>query len=140
MFDNANTNGRADGSKRPRPTGAPDGSLADREVPLDSTRTAAAVHAWLDGDTPAASARQASSREVEFWSRLNAETDRRRHMRTPAHVQARIMESLPESTPRVHTSWWRRPMALTPAGFAAAAAGLLAAGAAIGYSILNLAH
>ncbi len=138
MFDNnANTHGRADGNSRPRPQGAPDGSLADREVPLDSTRTAPAVHAWLDGDTPAAAARQASSREVEFWSRVNAETDRRRHMRTPAHVQARIMESLPESTPRVHTSWWRRPMSLTPSGAVAGAAGLLAAGAALAYSFFK---
>jgi hypothetical protein len=135
MFDNMNTHGRADGPK-PRPQGAPDGAMADREVPLDSARTAAAVHAWLDGDAPAAAARQASAREVEFWNRLNAETDARRHMRTPAHVQARIMDSLPQSTPRAVTSWWMRPMSLSPAGAVAAAAGLLAAGAAIGYSLL----
>ena len=137
MFDNLNTNGRADGTKQPRPLGAPDGSVADREVPLDSTRTAPAVHAWLDGDAPAAAARQGSAREVEFWNRVNAETDRRRHMRTPAHVQARIMGALPESTPRAVTSWWMRPMSMSPAGMIAGAAGLLAAGAAIGYSLLG---
>jgi hypothetical protein len=108
--------------------------IADREVPIRSRATPRAIHAWLDGDLPEAAVRHADlARDVEFWQRLNQETDARRHMRTPVHVYEQIMQSLPQTTPTVITPWWRRPFALTPMQAAAVGAGVLAMGAAIAW-------
>ncbi len=92
--------------------------LTDREVPLGhqvGRVLSPAVHAWLDGELPEAAVRKGdTARDVEFWKRLNEEAESRRHMRTPAHVQARIMGSLPQSVPQLITPWWRREFVITP--------------------------
>jgi hypothetical protein len=106
--------------------------VSDREVPLTRRATPHAIHAWLDGDLPEAAVRRGDMvRDVEFWHRLNEESEARRHLRTPVHVYERIMEALPQTTPTVITPWWRRPVAVTPATALAAGAGILAVGAAI---------
>jgi hypothetical protein len=91
------------GNGAPSRRDASDGSLAarpmvDREVPLPNAgdESAAAVHGWLDGDLPEADARRGDAKNVEFWSRMAQETERRRRMTTPAHVAGRIMAALPE--------------------------------------------
>src|SRR5579871_4868599 len=88
--------------------------LTDREVPLgqqeyDSRVLSPAVHAWLDGELPEASVRKGdTARDVEFWKQINGEVERRRRMRTPAYVESRIMEALPQTAPVVITPWYRR--------------------------------
>ncbi|HEY0928751.1 MAG TPA: hypothetical protein VGE27_02430 [Gemmatimonas sp.] len=76
-----------------------DRPLADREVPLPgmgaSTGGADIIHQWLDGETAEADARRADARQVEFWKRVDQDTDRMRRMKTPAHVAANIMAALP---------------------------------------------
>ncbi|HTR77254.1 MAG TPA: hypothetical protein VMH39_04065 [Gemmatimonadaceae bacterium] len=108
-------------SKKRRPgLSEPTRPLTDREVPLGQLETetrvlAPAVHAWLDGDLPEASVRRGdTARDVEFWKRVTDDADRRRHLRTPAHVELRIMEALPRTAPQVITPWWRREFVVTP--------------------------
>ncbi|BAH37517.1 MAG TPA: hypothetical protein DGD08_15195 [Gemmatimonas aurantiaca] len=76
-----------------------DRPLADREVPLPglgaSTGGADVIHQWLDGEAAEADARRADARQVEFWKRVDQDTDRMRRMKTPAHVAASIMAALP---------------------------------------------
>jgi hypothetical protein len=137
MFDDLNANrGREDtGRERPRQT-PPAQPLTDREVPIAAHRTPASIHAWLDGEVPEAAVRQADTlRQVEFWSRINAETERRRQMRTPVHVQERIMEALPQSVPQLLAPWWRRELAMSPTVAVTAAAGLLALGVLLGITL-----
>lgn len=121
----------------PRHTPAP--RVSDREVPIRrSPRTPASVHAWLDGDLPEAAVRRGdTAKQVEFWKELNSEADKRRHMRTPPHVYQQIMDSLPQTTPRVITPWWRRQFAMTPALALAFGAGMLVIGAAIALFMLK---
>lgn len=117
MFDDIH-NERPESSRRTPPRGGESQRpLADREVPLDrSEGLAAPLHAWLDGELPEAAARKgASTREVEFWRTLNTETERFRHMRTPAHVADNIMNALPQTAPAVITPWFRREFVVTPA-------------------------
>jgi hypothetical protein len=135
MFDNLNERDGLGGEARDRARRSPEKAKsipADREVPLSptfgSTHIAPAVHAWLDGDLPEAAARAANPRDVELWNRINAGAAQLRHMRTPVHVQERIMAALPQTTPRVITPWWRRPVEVTPLAAFAAAAGLVAFG------------
>jgi len=75
-----------------------DRGMADREVPLPGApgTSSLAVHQWLDGDLSEADARHADDKQVEFWSRMASETDRRRRMQTPAHVMGRVMAALPD--------------------------------------------
>lgn len=110
--------------------------LADREVPLpqpDMGRVLSpAVHAWLDGELPEAAVRHGEmQRDVEFWKRVADATQTRRHLRTPAHVQQRIMDALPQNPPQVITPWWRREFVLTPAAAVGAAGALIALTAAV---------
>jgi hypothetical protein len=104
--------------------------LTDREVPLGQQgerRISAAVQAWLDGELPEAAVRKGdTARDVEFWNRLNGEAERRRHMRTPTHLSARIMAAIPQSVPQVITPWYRREFVLTPR------AALISGGAIVG--------
>jgi hypothetical protein len=128
MLDDLQSDGLGDGRKRDRPVN-PDRPLADREVPLGppTARIADAVHAWLDGDMPESSARRGEwSRDVDFWKRMNEDLERRRRMRTPAHVQGRIMEAIPQHAPQLVTPWWRREFVVTPSSALVAAATLLA--------------
>ena len=113
-------------------TPQPAGPLADREVPLASARPLEAMHRWLDGEGSEADAlRGESARYVELWRRIEAETERRRHLATPAHLQDRIMLAIPHDLPQpaAETALWRRKsVEVTPLTAAAAAAGLLALG------------
>lgn len=111
--------------------------IADREVPLghqeqDARVLAPAVHAWLDGQLPEASVRKGdTARDVEFWKHVNTEVDRRRRMRTPAYLEARIMEALPQTAPAVITPWWRREFVVTPRRAMATAVALVVVAAAV---------
>ena len=111
--------------------------LADREVPLgqqeqDARVLSPAVHAWLDGELPEASVRKGETgRDVEFWRNINVEVDRRRRMRTPAYLEAQIMDALPQTAPAVITKWWEREYVVTPTKAIGTAAALVAVAAAV---------
>ncbi len=131
MYDNLNT---PNGGERPRRTPENAQPLSDREVPLGSAAaTDDSVDRWLDGEL--AESAVTSARHVAFWSRINEETERRRHVTAPAGLQERIMEMLPAVEPEVADSWWSRPVEVTPAVAIAAAAGLVVLGAALNASI-----
>jgi hypothetical protein len=126
MFDDLHSDGLNDGRKREN--GQPERPLADREVPLTppSATIADAVHAWLDGEAPESSVRRGEwSRDVEFWKRIDEDLAARRRLKTPAHLQAQIMNALPMHAPQIITPWWRREMVVTPAAVIAAAAALV---------------
>ena len=139
MFDDLQSDDLGDGHKRDRPE-KPARPLSDREVPLGrpTTMIAEAVHAWLDGEQPETSVRRAEwSRDVDFWKRMNEDLERRRRMRTPAHVQARIMEAIPQHAPSLMTPWWRREFVVTPSSALVAAATLLAVAVAATAALLR---
>jgi hypothetical protein len=141
MFDDLHSDGRGDGRKRDQ--SPPERPLADREVPLGAPRTVIAdsVHAWLDGEAPESSVRRAElSREVEFWKRLDEDLAARRRMRTPAHLQAQIMNALPMHAPQLVTPWWRREMVMTPTAVIVGAAALVAVAAAATVFVMRLPH
>jgi len=129
-----------------RPLRRPDRErpLADREVPLghqehDSRILSPVVHAWLDGELPEASVRKGdTAHDVEFWKNINREVERRRRMTTPTHLEAQIMSALPHSAPKLITPWYRREFVITPARAVGAAAGLVAAAAAITALIMTV--
>jgi hypothetical protein len=115
----------------------PASPLSDREVPIGVARTSDLVNAWLDGDIPESQVMGTeSARTVDFWKRLDRDLETRRMMTTPSHVQQKIMDALPETTPSASVSpWWGRSMSVSPIAVAAAAAGLLALGAVVGASV-----
>jgi hypothetical protein len=130
--------GRYPSQKRRTGHAEPDARpLADREVPLgrleSETRTLAPpIHAWLDGELPEASVRRGeTSRDVEFWKRLTDEADRRRRLRTPVHLEARIMQALPQTAPQIITPWWRREFVVTPTAAVSTLVGVMVATAVI---------
>jgi hypothetical protein len=118
----------------------------DREVPLghqenDSRVLAPAVHAWLDGELPEASVRKGdTARDVEFWKSINTEVERRRRMHTPAYLEARIMQALPQTAPALITPWYRREFVITPAAAVSAASGLMVVAAAVTAAIMAAAR
>jgi hypothetical protein len=59
-------------------------------------------------------------------------------MRTPAHVQGRIMEAIPQHAPQLTTPWWRREFAVTPTSAIVAAATLLAVAVAATAAVLRV--
>jgi hypothetical protein len=142
MLESQNPQEGADRSALGRDAGRPANGapLADREVPLPGAEafgtTPAAVHAWLDGEASEADARLADARQVALWSRIETETAQRRRMTTPAYVQQRIMDALPQATPSMATatataataSQASGMIALSPVSAVLAAAGLIAAG------------
>ncbi len=141
MLESQNPQEGADRSVAGRDAGRPANGapLADREVPLPGAEafgtTPAAVHAWLDGEASEADARLADARQVALWSRIETETAQRRRMTTPAYVQQRIMDALPEAKPSMATSTVTAAatqssgmIALSPVSAMLAAAGLIAAG------------
>src|SRR5260221_14365387 len=136
MFDELHSDGTGDGRKRERRV--PERPGADRGVPPGppGAPIAEAVHAWLDGETPERGARRGDwSRDVEFWKRLDDDLARRRRLRTPVGLQARIMEAIPQHTPVLITPWWRREFVVTPSSALIAAAtpmGGTAAGTSLG--------
>lgn len=117
--------------------------LADREVPLgtqepDARVLSPTIHQWLDGELPEASLRKGdTAREVEFWKNINVEVDRRRRMQTPAYLEARIMEALPQTAPAMITPWYRREFVITPNRAVAVISGLVAATAALTAAIMS---
>ena len=90
MLDNMDTQGgrdegldRTDRSAAER--AASERPATDREVPLDAHTRADAnntITQWLDGEVSETVARRADSRQVEFWSAVNAQADQRRRMTT----------------------------------------------------------
>jgi len=131
MFDDLHSDGRSDHGRK-RENGQPERPLADREVPLTppSATIADAVHAWLDGEAPESSVRRGEwSRDVDFWKKIDEDLAARRRLKTPAHLQAQIMNALPMHAPQIITPWWRREMVVTPGAVMAAAAALVAAAA-----------
>ena len=142
MFDDLHSDNLGESRKRER-SGYPERPLADREVPLGppSTTIADAVHAWLDGDTPERDAHRGEwSRDVEFWKRLDDDLAMRRRMRTPAGLQARIMDAIPRHAPQLITPWWRREFVVTPSSALVAAATLMAVAAGATTLFLSMAH
>jgi hypothetical protein len=110
--------------------------MADREVPIELTRTPDLVHAWLDGEVPESALRGAeAARHVEFWKHLGSDLEVRRQMAAPADLVERIMEAIPTAVPQASAPWWNRSVSMNPLAIAAAAAGLLALGAAIGTTV-----
>lgn len=111
--------------------------LADREVPLgrleSETRILApTIHAWLDGELPEASVRRGETgRDVEFWKRMTEEADRRRRLRTPVHLESRIMEAIPQTAPQIITPWWRREFVVTPTVAVSTVVGVMVATAVV---------
>ena len=134
MVDNLNPDGGRGRARSPEPSSNNHGeSLADREVALTGDgHPALVVQQWLDGETSEATARRTSGREVELWSRITEETERRRRMMTPAPVMERIMAAIPASAPAAPLSWWQRPAPFSTALAVAGGAALLAAGTALG--------
>src|SRR3954467_10223331 len=122
--------------RAPRRSDKKERPLADREVPLgqqeqDARVLAPAVHSWLDGELPEASVRKGETgRDVEFWKQINVEVDRRRRMRTPAYLEAQIMDALPQTAPAVITKWWQREYVVTPTAAIGTAAALVVVAAA----------
>ena len=144
MFHDLHSDGLGDGQKGKRPGGQPERPLADREVPLEQTRSTAiadAVHAWLDGEATESEARRGdSSREVDFWKRLDEDLAARRRLRTPAHLQAQIMNALPMHAPTLVTPWYKREFVVTPTSAIVAATTLVVAAAAATALVLRLPH
>ena len=113
--------------------GAP---MADREVPIELTRTPDLIHAWLDGEIPESSVRGADAgRHIAFWKNLGGDLETRRQTRAPVDLTARIMAALPTSAPEAAVPWWHRSIEMNPLAAAAAAAGLLALGTALGATL-----
>jgi hypothetical protein len=131
MYDDLHPDAPSHSRKRER-SSRPERALSDREVPLGppSTTISTAVHAWLDGSTPERDARRDESKDVEFWKRMEHDLDGRRRMRTPAYLNAQIMEAIPRHAPQVITPWWRREFVLTPSSALVTAATLMAAASA----------
>jgi len=131
MLDDSFERDRRGEPPRERPNRASEsGPISDREVPLAPVATSDIVNRWLDGELSEPSAvRGDAARSVEFWRRIGEETDRRRHMVTPAHLSERIMAALPtlDAAPSAEP-WWRKPLQLSPVTVIAAAAGLFALG------------
>ena len=135
MIDNLNTrDGSGDaGRERPRRASEQSQPLVDREVPLGGTAASEMINRWLDGEGPEPVAMNAdTARQVDLWRRIEEESERRRRMVTPAHVKAQIMAALPTDAPQMALPWWKKSIQVSPVIALAAAAGLVALGAAIG--------
>ena len=131
LDDNYEPNRRGEareGNKQPGEGSAP---LADREVPLaPAVATMDHIHRWLDGEAPEPTGLRADqTRSIDFWRRMDEETERRRRLVTPPYVAARIMASLPETrTATVMAPWWKKDVHLSPATIVALAIGAFSLG------------
>ncbi len=116
-----------EGGKQPAEGNAP---LADREVPLAPVATMDHIHRWLDGEAPEPTGmRGDQARSLEFWRRLDEETDRRRRVVTPPHLAARVMAALPETASGMAIApWYKKDMNLSPAAVIALAIGAFSLG------------
>jgi hypothetical protein len=138
MHDNLNARDGSGAADRERPRRASEHvqSLSDREVPLGGTATSEMINNWLDGEAPEPAGVSAdAARQVDLWRRIEEESERRRHMVTPAHVKAQIMAALPADSPQLAMPWYKKSIQVSPVVAIAAAAGLVALGAAIGTSM-----
>jgi hypothetical protein len=135
MLDNLNPGAPRDGREGKNVSPRPERDhevrpVVEREVPLGQQTDrplASSVHAWLDGELPEAAVRKGTTaRDVEFWRNLGDEMDRRRHMRTPAHIEAQIMAALPHHAPQLITPWYQREFVITPFTAVVAAAAIMA--------------
>jgi hypothetical protein len=79
-----------------------------------------------------------TARDVEFWKQVNVETERRRRTRTPAYLEAQIMQSIPQTAPAVITPWWRREFVVTPRVAVGGAAALVVVAAAATAAVMAL--
>ena len=133
MVDNLNPEGGRGRARSSEPTPSVPDTRGDREVKIGGDgHPALAVQQWLDGELSEAAARRTSGREVELWSRITEETERRRRMTTPTPMVERLMAAIPENRPVAATSWWQRPAQISTAMAVGGGAALLAAGAALG--------
>jgi hypothetical protein len=116
-----------EGGKQPGEGSAP---LADREVPLAPVATMDHIHRWLDGEgAEPTGLRGEQARSVEFWRRLDEETDRRRRVVTPAYVADRIMAALPDAASSVAIApWWKKDVQLSTVTIIALAVGAFTLG------------
>ena len=101
MRDDLNAHGgREDSTNRganERQKGEP-ARMADREVPIELTRTPDQVHAWLDGEIPEGALRGSdAARHVAFWNRVGTDLEVRRAVKAPVGLADRIMEAMPEA-------------------------------------------
>jgi hypothetical protein len=137
MRDNLHSSGGRENGREDARRKGQEPPMSDREVPIGRRRTPPAVHAWLDGETSEAEVRRGDTqRDVEFWSRIAEQSEARRQMRTPAHLQAQIMAALPKAAPALMTPWYRRSMELAPVWLLVGGAALVAAGVAIGAAVV----
>ena len=144
MLDDIHSDGglSRNGQKRPRQADD-ERPVTDREVPLSQPaerRLSPVVQAWLDGELSEEAARKVDSKDVDFWKRLDDEALRRRHMRTPAQVQARIIASIPEGVPAVVRPWYQRELVVTPRIAFGAAAAVVVIAAAVVAAVVYLAR
>ena len=104
--------------------------LADREVPLPPVATLDHVHRWLDGEVPEPTGlRGEQARSLEFWRRMEDESDRRRHVVTPPYLADRIMAALPQTASATAISpWWKKDVHLSPMAVVALAVGAFSLG------------
>ena len=68
----------------------------DAEETFPGTPAPEMIHRWLDGEAVSAQelATPDAEKHVAFWASVNAETARRRAVKTPTHVAAYIMQNL----------------------------------------------
>ena len=104
--------------------------LADREVPLPPVATLDHVHRWLDGEAPEPTGlRGDQARSLEFWRRMEEESDRRRRVVTPPYLADRIMAALPQAASATAIApWWKKDMNLSPMAVVALAVGAFSLG------------
>lgn len=65
----------------------------DCEVPVAAAQTPAVIHEWLDGKRVDETVLHAAG-GYELWRQVQAETDRRRRLRTPTPIAGAIMEAI----------------------------------------------
>ncbi len=115
-------------------------TVVEREVPFGQQRDRvlpSSVHAWLDGELPEAAVRTGeTARDVEFWRDLTHRMERSRLLRTPEHLEARVMAALPHHAPQMISPWWRREFVITPMAAVSVGAALMTLAAAAAVAIV----
>lgn len=126
-----------DAQGRPLPLRTPGARpVADREVPLPtgaSSLLSLAVHAWLDGDLAESDVRRGElQRDIEFWKHIDQDAERLRRLRTPTHVEAKIMQAITLEAPtEPPISRWEKGIVAKPLALILVAIGLVAATAGV---------